>query len=91
MQEDGADRLILGMVREAVHCLDEGLVERADWIDAGMVLGAGFIPFSGGPLQMARARGLAKVQKRLQQLERRHGARFAPGKGWTADLRGSAQ
>ena len=80
--QDCTDRLVLSMVREAVHCLQEGLVERADWIDAGLVFGSGFAPFLGGPLELVRGRGVETVRRRLEQLERQHGTRFAPGSGW---------
>ena len=82
---DCADRLILSMVREAVHCLHEGLVERADWIDAGLVLGAGFAPFTGGPLQMVRQRGTEVIRRRLEELEKHCGPRFSPGPGWDSE------
>jgi 3-hydroxyacyl-CoA dehydrogenase / enoyl-CoA hydratase / 3-hydroxybutyryl-CoA epimerase len=80
--EDLADRLILAMVNECVACLREGVVTDADLLDAGVVFGTGFAPFRGGPLQYARSRGLAAVRERLLDLERRHGARFAPDAGW---------
>lgn len=80
--QDCRDRLVLGMVREAVHCLHEGVVERADWIDAGLIFGAGFAPFTGGPLEMVRRRGMEAIHRRLEELEKRHGPRFAPGPGW---------
>ncbi len=83
---DCEDRLILSMVREAVHCLHEGLVERADWIDAGLVLGTGFAPFTGGPLALVRRRGTEAVCRRLEELEARHGPRFAPGPGWNSEF-----
>lgn len=79
------DRLTLSMVREAVHCLHEGLVERADWIDAGLVLGTGFAPFTGGPLQMVRQRGVEAVRRRLEELQKRCGPRFSPGPGWDSE------
>ena len=82
---DCADRLILSMVREAVHCLHEGLVARADWIDAGLVLGTGFAPFTGGPLQVVRQRGVETVRRHLEVLEKRCGPRFSPGTGWDSD------
>ena len=82
---DCADRLMLSMVREAVHCLREGLVERADWIDAGLVLGAGFVPSSGGPLALVRERGADTVRRRLEELQRRYGPRFSPGPGWDSE------
>lgn len=35
---------------EAQACLAEGIVESADLVDAGMIFGTGFAPFTGGPL-----------------------------------------
>ena len=31
-------------------CRDEGIVESADLVDAGVIFGTGFAPFRGGPL-----------------------------------------
>ena len=84
LPEDGADRLLLSMVRAAVHCLHENLVEHADWIDAGIVLGTGFAPHRGGPLAGVRAGGAEDMQRRLEELAQRYGDRFAPGPGWGA-------
>ena len=79
---DLADRLILALVNECVACLREGVVEDADLVDAGVIFGAGFAPFRGGPLHWARRRGVAEVVARLQDLAARHGPRFAPDPGW---------
>ena len=79
---DCQDRLILGMVRAAVQCLHEGVVADADMVDVGVILGTGFAPWTGGPLQIARTQGVAKIRKRLSQLEQQYGARFAPGEDW---------
>jgi 3-hydroxyacyl-CoA dehydrogenase/enoyl-CoA hydratase/3-hydroxybutyryl-CoA epimerase len=38
------------MVSEARKALDEGVVDSADLVDAGMIFGTGFAPFRGGPL-----------------------------------------
>jgi 3-hydroxyacyl-CoA dehydrogenase/enoyl-CoA hydratase/3-hydroxybutyryl-CoA epimerase len=38
------------MIVEAQKTLDEGVVESADLVDAGMIFGTGFAPFRGGPL-----------------------------------------
>ena len=38
------------MITEAQKSLDEGVVESADLVDAGMIFGTGFAPFRGGPL-----------------------------------------
>jgi 3-hydroxyacyl-CoA dehydrogenase/enoyl-CoA hydratase/3-hydroxybutyryl-CoA epimerase len=76
------DRLILRMVNEAVACLDEGIVEDADLLDAGMVFGTGFAPFRGGIFQYCRSEGLEKIRGRLKSLEEKTGDRFRPAKGW---------
>ncbi len=44
------DRLISKLLDEAQKCLEEGLVEDADLLDAGTIFGTGFAPFRGGPL-----------------------------------------
>jgi 3-hydroxyacyl-CoA dehydrogenase / enoyl-CoA hydratase / 3-hydroxybutyryl-CoA epimerase len=42
--------LVEPMIAEAQKSLDEGVVESADLVDAGMIFGTGFAPFRGGPL-----------------------------------------
>ena len=48
---DVAHRLAQSMSHEARLCLEEQLAETADDIDLAMVLGTGYAPFRGGPLQ----------------------------------------
>ncbi len=79
---DLEDRLILPMLNEAVACLREGVIEDADLLDAGAIFATGFAPFRGGPLHYARARGIAAVTARLEELSRRYGERFRPDPGW---------
>ncbi len=79
---DLEDRLMLAMANEAVACLREGVVADADQIDAGLIFGAGYPPFRGGPLHAARARGVDACVRRLEELAARHGPRFAPDAGW---------
>ncbi len=43
-------RLIDKFLTEAQKCLDEGIVEDADLLDAGAIFGTGFAPFRGGPI-----------------------------------------
>ncbi len=43
--------LASAMTREARLCLEEGIADTADDIDLAMVLGTGYAPFRGGPLQ----------------------------------------
>jgi len=79
---DLPDRLLLPLVNEAVACLHEGVAADADLIDAGVIFGAGFAPFTGGPLRYARARGVDEVIARLTDFARRFGTRFTPHEGW---------
>ncbi|HET7609129.1 MAG TPA: 3-hydroxyacyl-CoA dehydrogenase family protein, partial [Gammaproteobacteria bacterium] len=79
---DLPDRLLLPLVNEAVACLHEGVAADADLIDAGVIFGAGFAPFTGGPLRYARARGVDDVVARLTDFARRFGTRFTPHEGW---------
>jgi 3-hydroxyacyl-CoA dehydrogenase/enoyl-CoA hydratase/3-hydroxybutyryl-CoA epimerase len=77
-----ADRLLLPLINEAVACLHEGVVEDADLLDAGVVFGAGFAPFTGGPLRYARARGVDDIVATLARFAQRFGTRFTPREGW---------
>jgi len=49
MEKLGRD-LIEPLIAEAQKSLDEGIVETADLVDAGVIFGTGFAPFRGGPL-----------------------------------------
>jgi 3-hydroxyacyl-CoA dehydrogenase/enoyl-CoA hydratase/3-hydroxybutyryl-CoA epimerase len=80
---DLEDRLVLPLVNEACACLAEGIVADADLLDAGMVFGTGFAPFTGGPIQYARQRGIDNLMSRLAELQQRFGARFAPHAFWS--------
>ena len=79
---DLQDRLMLPLINEAVAVLREHIVEDADLIDAGVIFGAGFAPFRGGPIQYARTRGVDAILARLEELRSVHGERFAPDAGW---------
>ncbi len=80
--EDLEDRLLLPMLNEAVACLNEGVVEDADLLDAGVIFGTGFAPFRGGPIAYIRARGTDDITARLEKLAARYGERFKPRNGW---------
>ena len=79
---DLIDRLILVLVNECVACLREQVVEDPDLVDAAVIFGTGFAPFRGGPLAYARARGIAAVVARLEELATRYGPRFQADAGW---------
>jgi 3-hydroxyacyl-CoA dehydrogenase/enoyl-CoA hydratase/3-hydroxybutyryl-CoA epimerase len=77
-----ADRLLLPLINEAVACLHEGVVANSDLLDAGVIFGAGFAPFTGGPIRYAQQRGVAEVVATLRGLAERFGTRFTPHEGW---------
>jgi 3-hydroxyacyl-CoA dehydrogenase/enoyl-CoA hydratase/3-hydroxybutyryl-CoA epimerase len=76
------DRLVLPMINEAVACYDEQVVDDTDLLDAGVVFGTGFAPFTGGPIHYARQIGFATVQRQLELFAKRYGTRFTPHSGW---------
>lgn len=76
------DRLILRYINEAVACLDEGIVDNPDQLDAGMIFGTGFAPFLGGPLHYVQDAGIDNTLQRLAALEERYGERFKAHSGW---------
>lgn len=49
-------QLLLGtsMIAEAMDVYKEGVVENRDMIDLAMIMGTGFAPFKGGPMQISK-------------------------------------
>lgn len=80
--QEQQDRLMLRLLNESVACLREGIVDDADLLDAGVVFGAGFAPFRGGPVQAIRSLGAENLHTRLLAMKEKHGERFAPDPGW---------
>jgi 3-hydroxyacyl-CoA dehydrogenase/enoyl-CoA hydratase/3-hydroxybutyryl-CoA epimerase len=68
------------MVNEAARCLEEGVVDNAQYLDMAMVMGTGFPAFRGGLLRYADSEGLESIVTRLRKLEQSHGERFTPAK-----------
>lgn len=79
---DLQDRLILALVNEAMACFEDGVVDDLDLLDAGVIFGTGFAPFTGGPIHYVLERGIEDVIVRLESLAERFGARFNPRPGW---------
>ena len=79
-----ADRLIFRYLNEAVACLHEGVVARADLLDAGLIFGTGFAPHLGGPINYIVAHGQDNLLRKLNTLHEQYGARFKPAAGWKA-------
>jgi 3-hydroxyacyl-CoA dehydrogenase/enoyl-CoA hydratase/3-hydroxybutyryl-CoA epimerase len=75
---ESRERLVLAMVNEAAACLGDRLAADADTIDLAMVLGTGWAPHRGGPLRYAQDRGLDDVLRKLEDMAKRLGPRFAP-------------
>jgi 3-hydroxyacyl-CoA dehydrogenase / enoyl-CoA hydratase / 3-hydroxybutyryl-CoA epimerase len=76
--EEIQERLALGMINEAVRCLEDGILRSARDGDVGAVFGIGFPPFRGGPFWYIDQVGAGRILKRLRSLEERFGARYAP-------------
>ena len=74
------DRCILIMVNEAAMCLEEGIIEKPEYLDMAMIMGTGFPPFRGGLCRYADAVGIANVVMRLKEFEGKYGVRFNPAK-----------
>jgi 3-hydroxyacyl-CoA dehydrogenase/enoyl-CoA hydratase/3-hydroxybutyryl-CoA epimerase len=58
--------LIEPLLLECERCRDEGVVESADLVDAGVIFGTGFAPFRGGPLHFRASqsdRGLSGIER----------------------------
>ncbi len=73
-----AQRLVLALVNEAAHCLQEGILREPMAGDLGAIMGIGFPPFEGGPFRYVHSRGAAAVVAKLRKLEKELGSRFTP-------------
>lgn len=71
-------RMLYLMINEAARCLEEKVVALPQDIDAGMVFGAGFPPFRGGPCRWADREGLPAIRKSLREMADAWGERFEP-------------
>lgn len=72
-------RLIYVMINEAARCLEEGVADRPQTIDIGMIMGTGFPPFRAGLLRYADSVGLDNIAKDLKDFEKEIGhERFKP-------------
>ena len=63
-----AAALILPMVDEAAHCLEEKVVRRAREVDIASVLGLGFPAFRGGILKYADSLGIPHIVDKLNEI-----------------------
>lgn len=79
-RRDVEHRVVLRLVNEAAHVLEEGIVDQPWKIDLAMVLGTGFAPFTGGPLSLAATWGYRGIVQELTQLSAMYGPRFTPSR-----------
>jgi len=79
-----AERMILRLLNEAVACLQEQVIGDEDLLDAGIIFGAGFAPFRGGPMRYIRQSGAERLHRRLDELQAKHGPHFDAHNGWRA-------
>ncbi|QCQ23028.1 3-hydroxyacyl-CoA dehydrogenase NAD-binding domain-containing protein [Desulfoglaeba alkanexedens] len=70
------EMLLLAMVNQAFHCLDEGVLRNYYSMDLGAVLGIGFPDCWHGPGRYVSLKGVSATRKRLQQLHDQYGLAF---------------
>jgi 3-hydroxyacyl-CoA dehydrogenase/enoyl-CoA hydratase/3-hydroxybutyryl-CoA epimerase len=71
-------RQVLPLINESARCLQESVVSQAWMMDLAMVLGTGFAPFHGGPLNLADHLGIGSVVAAMSNFQKLHGERYAP-------------
>jgi 3-hydroxyacyl-CoA dehydrogenase/enoyl-CoA hydratase/3-hydroxybutyryl-CoA epimerase len=76
--EEIVDRAVLLMLKEAVLCLEEKIIDRPDLLDAALIFGIGFPPFRGGLLRYADKVGIQDIVEKLDAFTKKYGERFSP-------------
>ena len=77
--EDLIGRAMYNMVNEAaLVLLEEKIVETAEEVDLGMIMGTGFPPFRGGLLKYADTIGSERMVDSLELYAKKYGHRFKP-------------
>ncbi|MDH3703431.1 MAG: 3-hydroxyacyl-CoA dehydrogenase NAD-binding domain-containing protein [Alphaproteobacteria bacterium] len=80
------NRLMLPLLNACVGCLREKLVESVDHLDAGLIYGAGFAPFRGGPIHYLRSDAGAALLGALEDLTKNDPTRYPIDPGWKAAM-----
>jgi 3-hydroxyacyl-CoA dehydrogenase/enoyl-CoA hydratase/3-hydroxybutyryl-CoA epimerase len=78
--EELKQRFLVAQAVEAARTFEEKVVTDVREADVGSILGWGFAPFSGGVLSYIDMMGTKKFVELARALEKKYGARFAPGK-----------
>jgi 3-hydroxyacyl-CoA dehydrogenase len=72
------ERIVYALINEGARILEEGFALRAVDIDIIYINGYGFPPYRGGPMWYGDTVGLEQVLTRIRELEKQHGAIWAP-------------
>lgn len=65
--EEIVQRLVYSLVNEAAHILQEGIANKASDIDMVYIMGYGFPPYRGGPMNYADEVGLFNVVQSMKR------------------------
>jgi 3-hydroxyacyl-CoA dehydrogenase/enoyl-CoA hydratase/3-hydroxybutyryl-CoA epimerase len=76
------NRLVFRLLNEAAACIDEGIVDNKNLLDAGIIFGTGFAPFRGGPMNYSLQASVDDITQTMTEYGKLYGDRFNPVKGW---------
>jgi 3-hydroxyacyl-CoA dehydrogenase/enoyl-CoA hydratase/carnithine racemase len=79
-RQEIVDLMLAAAVNEAAFMIEEGICDRPQDMDLAMIYGTGFPPYRGGILRYADQWGLKNVHRKLVELAKQYGRRFAPAK-----------
>ncbi len=79
-REEIQNRAVMLMLKEAVLCLEEGIIANPKDGDLGAVFGIGFLPFTGGPFSAIDTWGVQNVVNTMNELKSKYGERFSAPK-----------
>ncbi len=62
-------------------------MEDADLLDAGLIFGAGFAPFRGGPIHYLKSVDAAALYTKISAIRKASATQSAPDPGWQSLIR----
>ncbi len=77
------NRLVVRVRNEGVACLGEEIVAERDLLVAGIIVGTGFAPLRGGPINHCLQEGAESTVAEIAGYESRIGERFHTAAGWS--------
>lgn len=75
--EEIQQRMMIAMITEAVHCLEDKVVNSAEELDAALLMGVGFPKHLGGAMRYADSLGAAEIIRLCEQF-RHLGTQYEP-------------